>query len=194
MSIFDIVVLAIIAVAAVLGFFKGVVKSLLRFVEVTVVFALSGLAAMAMVWLKLTDLDALSNGVDGIMESGIIWFIIAFFATYVIAIIFGDYFLNRIVYSRKVKSIWIDRICGMVIYALLSVVMLWVFFAVCYSLEGYTYDIYNSVVFGSPVVTFFYDYNPLRELLSKIIVDNGVTKILLTIIDQVWPNFEYLTK
>ena len=198
MSICDIVILAVLALAAVIGFFKGILKTVLRFVELILCLGIGALAGMAIIWLKLADMEMITDMVNSgdfsnAMESGVLYVAIAFVVMFIVSFIVGDYFLNRIVYSRKTKKIIADRILGLFINLILWVAILFVAFAAMSSLEGTEYDVYTILSKDSTFVTkLFLDYNPLNKLLGDLFRDNGITKIIITVINMFWPNFEYL--
>lgn len=191
MSIWDIVVLAILALAALLGFFKGLYKALLRLVEVILAVGLSVLAAMCMVWFGLADLDAIMAGGD-LMESGALFMAGAFLVMFILSVIVLDYVLNRIIYGkRSFKNRMIDRCLGLVVNTLLWVAILWAVFAMLGVLEGTEYDLYVSMMTDSVIMPFFVDFNPFKGLFMEL-GDNGFRKTLVEILNMVWPNFEYL--
>lgn len=189
-ALYDIIVLAVIAVGAVLGFFKGILKTLLRFAQIIVVLALSGLAGMATVLFGLVDLEAISNlgsasGMDAIMQSGVIYFIVAFIVMLIISIVLTDYIYNKIIYGKlKFKQVMVDKLVGTLLGALVSTALVFFVFAVFVALEGTEFDIYAQVHQGA-VATFFYDCNPFAGLIK----DSTIVKIIITILNSLIPGY-----
>ncbi|MBP5308371.1 MAG: CvpA family protein [Clostridia bacterium] len=198
MSICDIVILAVLALAAVIGFFKGILKTVLRFAELILCLGLGALAGMAMIWLKFADMEMITEMVSSgdfsnAMESGALYVVIAFAVMFVVSFIVCDYFTNRIIYSRKTKKVIADRIIGLFVNLILWIAILLAAFAVISSLEGTEYDFYTELSAGGSFVSkIFLDYNPLNKPLGGLMRESGVTKIIITILNMVWPNFEYL--
>lgn len=190
MAILDIVVIAVIGAAAVIGFFKGVLKSVLRFLEIIVTLGLSALAAMVTVWLGLVDLE---NAMTDFMGSGALYAVIAFVAMFVISVIVCDYIVNKLVYrKRSFKKALANRIWGMVLNTLLWTVIVFLVCAVLCALEGTEYDYYVAITNGSVLAPMLFDSNPLAPMINNLMVESGGTKILVGILNAIWPNFEYL--
>ena len=189
-AVYDIIVLAVLAVGAVLGFFKGIIKTLLRFAQIIVVLALSALAGMATVWFGLVDLEAIKNlgsaqGMDAIMQSGVIYFIVAFFVMFIVSVILTDYLYNKFKYAKhKPAQVAVDKIIGTLIGLIISSCLIFLVFGVFYALEGTEFDIYAHVHMGA-VATFFYDYNPF----AGIIKDSTMVKIIITILNSIIPGY-----
>lgn len=192
MSVFDIIVLAVLAVGAVLGFFKGIVKTLLRLAQIIVVLGLSALAAMCTVWFGLVSMDAISNlgsgGFGSIIESGVIFFLVAFLVMAIVSAIATDFIINKIIYGKMTfkQAVW-DRIIGCLIGIIASSVVVFFVFGVFVALEGTEFDLYVQVCNG-PIASFFYKCNPFAGILK----DSSVTKVIITILNAFWSNFEYL--
>jgi len=199
MSICDIIVLAILALAAVVGFFKGVEKSLARLVEVILTLAVSALAAMCVIWFGLADLEAVGPAIeemniDALLNSGIIFVPIAFIVMFIVSVIIGDYLYNKFIYRKRTfKSAMTNRLLGALCYFVLWLVIVYLVFAVLHCLEGTEYDLYAQLVDKSLIVPYLYDYNPFAKLIKGLFDANGLTKVLIGIINMLWPNFEYLT-
>ncbi len=189
LSIVDIIVIAILAAAFVIGFFKGILKSLLRFAEVIVTLGLAFLAGMCTVWFGLVNLEAIQQD---FMGSGALFFIVAFFVVFILSVVVCDFAINKIIYGkRKFKSVMTDRLLGAFINLIVWVFIMFVIFGIVSALEGTEYDFYMALTDGSVVTQFLIDYNPLRGLLTDLFVENGIVKIIVEIFNMVWPNFEY---
>ena len=200
MSIFDIIVLAILALAAVLGFVKGIMKTIFRFLELIASIVMGALGAGAMILFKLADMDAITAmfnsgdyfNFDAYLETGVLYMVAAFIVLFVVSFIVGDHLINRYVYRRKFKKAIVDRFVGMFINLIFWTAIMFVIFAVISSLEGTEYDFYTELTQGSVITPIFLDYNPVREPIVALCRDSGLTKILVTILNMFWPNFEYL--
>lgn len=194
----DIIIIAILALAGVYGFFKGVLKAILRFVEGLITFAL-GIGAALLV------LNIFQEN-----EYAIVFAIVAFLVMFIVSIIFLDYFLNRIVYSRKSKSILKDRIIGLFVNLLIWTAILFLVYAVIATLQGTEYDHFYLAVTDNTVITkFFVTVNPFKTLIANLfnetIIPAGICGILAGyntdmtlgqffggLLTSLWPNFEYL--
>ena len=103
MSIFDIIVLAILALAAVLGFVKGIMKTIFRFLELIASIVMGALGAGAMILFKLADMDAITAmfnsgdyfNFDAYLETGVLYMVAAFIVLFVVSFIVGDHLINR---------------------------------------------------------------------------------------------------
>ena len=189
----DIIIIAVLALAAVLGLFKGVLKAVLRFVEGILTFGLSAGVA----FLVLTILGGEPN------TTNIVIAIAAFLVMFIVSIIFLDYFLNRIVYSRKSKTILKDRIAGLIINLLLWTAILFVVYAIINTLQGTEYDHFYLAVTDKTILTkFFVNWNPFKTLIGNLFTTTTIewfdgtqinlTQVLVRVLTALWPNFEYL--
>ncbi|MBO7377896.1 MAG: CvpA family protein [Clostridia bacterium] len=200
MSIFDIIVLAILALAAVHGFIKGIMKTIFRFLELIASIVIGALGAGAMILFKLADMDAITamfNSGDyfnfnAYLETGVLFMVGAFIALFIASFIVGDHLINKYVYRRKFKKAIIDRFVGMFVNLLIWTALMFVIFAVISSLEGTEYDFYTELTQGAVITPILLDYNPIREPIVALCRDSGFTKILVTLLNMFWPNFEYL--
>ena len=193
MSIFDIIVIALIAIAAVIGFFSGALRALLRFVEIILSIAFSALAAMCVAWFGLADLDAMQNitDLDSAMNSGALYMVIAFVVMFIVSVLLMDFAINKIVYSRKLGSILVDKLIGMVLSAILCCVFIMFIFAVLGVLEGTEFDPYLAMTKDSVITPLLFKYNPFTNLVNNMFGEN-LRNVIITVLNMIWPNFEYI--
>lgn len=180
--IFDIVILAVLALGAVIGFFKGIVKPLFRLIEVIVTFGLGILASLCMVWFGLAKLE-FQNVTNVLILVG------AFLVMFIISMVIGDYLFNKFKYKKhKFKNVMADRLIGMVIGIVFSAAILWMLCAVMTVLEGSEYEFNNITVLAeSKIACFFYDYNPFG-FLRNVFANSGLNEILVDVINGIIPN------
>ena len=182
MAIFDIVILAVLALAAVMGFFKGFVKPLFRLLEVIVTFGLGLLAALAMIWLNLASIEEPTIVDIGILAG-------AFLVMFIIAMVICDYLFNKFKYGKhKFKNVVADKIWGVVISILLAATVIYLLMSCMTVLEATEYGFYNlPFLVESKVGMFMYEYNPF-SFISAILKEQGVAKIIVQVIHGIIPN------
>ena len=201
MSVFDIIVIAIIAIAAVVGLFTGVLRAILRFAEVIVTLGVSAAAAMSLVWLGIVNLEEVQD-FSNFMESGLLYMIIAFVVMFIVSVVVCDYFVNKIAYKRKLGITVADKILGMILNAVLWSVIVMALFGIIALLEGTEYDPYVAMASGanlmfeitdgqegSLIIPYLFDNNPFVKLFSGL---DDVRNTMVSILNMIWPHFEYL--
>ena len=182
MEIFDIVILAVLGLGALIGFLKGVVKPLFRLIEIIVTFGLGVLAVVCVCEFGLASLESKETTNLAIIAG-------SFLVMFIISMIIGDYLFNKFKYKKhKFKNVMIDRTIGLVIGLVVSAAIVWMIFALMTALEGSEYEFNNIALLAkSKAACFFYDYNPFG-FLESVFVKAGLNEILVDVINGLIPN------
>ncbi|MBQ9710314.1 MAG: CvpA family protein [Clostridia bacterium] len=182
MEIFDIVILAVLGLGAVIGFLKGIVKPLFRLIEIIVTFGLGVLAVVCVCEFGLASPESKEITNLAIIAG-------SFLVMFIISMIIGDYLFNKFKYKKhKFKNVMIDRTIGLVIGLVVSAAIVWMIFALMTALEGSEYEFNNIALLAkSKVACFFYDYNPFG-FLESVFVNAGLNEILVDVINGLIPN------
>jgi len=176
--LFDFIVLGVLALAVVIGLFKGIMRPLLRFAQIVLVFGLSiGAAVLAGVVLPTEEGDAM----------GSILVVAVFFVMFIVSIVVTDFIWNKIVFGKhKFKNVVWDKVLGILISLIFAVVIIWFTFALFGTLAGSEYDLYASIIGGEGsfgVAAFFYNWNALG-FLTDVLANAGVGNAIINVLNM----------
>lgn len=188
MSILDIIILAVVALAMVLGFIKGIVRTLLRFAEIIVTVGMGALAVLILVVTKVVDLESLQGGqVD---FAALIIPIAVFLVVAILTMILCDFLIKKYIYRKgHLKRKLVDHCIGMLVAFILTVACIYALFAFIGTFaDNYVQlmDLFDQGV----IAPFIFNYNPLSPLADKLFANSGVKRVIIAILDMFWWTME----